>query len=52
LDNFQIKIGNTKPTKELVKKELFIFWHYKWIWRRSNVPYEGGRNMKLEGDTW
>jgi hypothetical protein len=25
LDNFQIKIGNTKPTKELVKKELFIF---------------------------
>jgi hypothetical protein len=29
LDFFQMIIGNTKPTKELVKKELLVFWHNK-----------------------
>jgi len=29
LDIFQMIIGNTKPTKELVKKKLLVFWHYK-----------------------
>jgi hypothetical protein len=29
LDIFQVIIGSTKPTKELVKKELLVFWHYK-----------------------
>jgi hypothetical protein len=29
LDIFQVIIGYTKSTKELVKKELLVFWHYK-----------------------
>ncbi len=51
LDIFQMIIGSTKPIEELVKRELLVFWRYKWISRRSNVTFGSGRNMKPERDT-
>ncbi len=51
LDIFQMRTQNTKPTKELVTRELLVFWRYEWIWRISNVPFSNGRNMKPKRDT-
>jgi hypothetical protein len=31
LDIFQMRTQNTKPTKELVTRELLVFWRYEWI---------------------
>jgi hypothetical protein len=47
LDIFEMTISTNEPVAELVNKKLLILGDFKWIFKRSNALYNGGKNMSM-----
>jgi hypothetical protein len=52
LDIFEQIANKSEQMKKLVNMELFILDNTKWIWRKSNVFCNGGKNMNLGFQLW